>query len=175
MSPQLSSYLLPLVNALGIFSRTMPAIIAPRVGVLNLMILFTTTAGVLVLALWLPSSGNPSIIVFSILYGFFSGPFISLLPSYIAILSPVPVLGARLGAIYLIVAVANLVGTPTGGALVGSGSLQNYQRLIGFSGALVLLGALLLVPIWVLEVRALMKKRHKQEPGSSIRWSDLKV
>lgn len=139
------------------------------------MIFFTSTAGILVLALWLPSSGNASIIVFAALYGFFSGPFISLLPAYVAIISPQPVYGARLGALYLVVAVATLVGTPTGGALVGSGSLQHYHSLIGFTGALVVAGAAILFPIWLIDVRTLIASHRKNKPGVPMRWSDFKV
>lgn len=175
MSADLASYLLPLINALGVPARIAPGLLAPRFGVLNLMIFMTTIAGILILALWLPSSGNASIIVFSALYGLFSGPFISLLPAYIGIISPQPVYGARLGALYLIVAVACLVGTPTGGALVGqAGSLQNYRHLIGFSGALVLTGSLILVLIWLLEARSMLERRRQKGQDEPLTWADFR-
>lgn len=178
MSPDLASYLLPILNGMGIPSRIVPGLLAPRFGVLNLMILLTSTAGVLILALWLPSSGDAAILCFAALYGFFSGPFISLLPAYVGQISPQPVYGARLGALYLVVAVACLVGTPTGGALVGkSGDLAHYHHLIGFSGALVLTGSLTLVIIWAIEVRAMLRRR-RQDPVLSkqaLRLSDFKL
>lgn len=175
MSIELSNYLLPLINALGVPSRIAPGLLAPKFGVLNLMIFFTTIAGILILALWLPSSNNISIIWFSALYGLFSGPYISLLPAYIGIISPQPVYGARLGALYLIVAVACLVGTPTGGALVGSkGDLEHYRHLIGFSGALVLSGSLILVLIWFVEARLMLQRRKQKGDSSPLRLADFR-
>lgn len=69
-------------------------------------------------------SGNISIILFAILYGLFSGQFVSLLPTYLARITPQPVYGARLGAGYMVVAAANTVGTPTGGGLIS----RRYRR-----------------------------------------------
>lgn len=178
MAPNLASYLLPILNGMGIPSRIVPGLLAPRFGVLNLMIILTSTAGIFILALWLPSSSDASIIAFVALYGFFSGPFISLLPAYVGQISPQPVYGARLGALYLIVAVACLVGTPTGGALVGqSGDLSHYRHLIGFSGCLVLTGSLILVIIWAIEARTMLRRRREDISLSKqpLRLSDFRL
>lgn len=109
MDPNLAQYLLPIINAMGIPSRILPGLVADKVGVLNLMVPFVLISGILNLALWMTSSGDGAIIAYAALYGFFSGSFVSLLPAYIGKLSPPERTGARLGSVYAIVAVANLV------------------------------------------------------------------
>lgn len=109
MDPNLAQYLLPIINAMGIPSRILPGLAADKVGVLNLMVPFVLISGILNLALWMKSSGDGAIITYAALYGFFSGSFVSLLPAYIGKLSPPERTGARLGSVYAIVAVANLV------------------------------------------------------------------
>ncbi|KAJ5662477.1 MFS transporter asaE [Penicillium maclennaniae] len=78
MSQNMSQYLIPILNAASIFGRTLPGYMADRVGRYNVMIIFSFMSGILVLALWLPSRSNAPAIVFSALYGFGSGAFVSL-------------------------------------------------------------------------------------------------
>ncbi|CEH16493.1 Monocarboxylate transporter [Ceraceosorus bombacis] len=158
---QLQGYLLPIINACGIPARIIPGIMADRVGVLNMLVPLITASGVLVLALWLPSKGQGAIIAFAALYGLLSGGFVSLLPAYIARISPQSHYGARLGAVYSVVAIANLVGTPTAGAfLKGEPTQQKFSHLIGFTGAIVLAGALCAAGAYAIEVRDAMRRRR---------------
>lgn len=123
----------------------------------------TLASGILSLALWLPSSSNVSIILYAVFYGLFSGGFVSLLPTYIARITPQPIYGARLGAVYMCVAVANLVGTPTGGGILQGGGEQDYRNLIGFAGAMVTIGGLFAGGAWALEARRVMRETPKEE------------
>jgi MCP family monocarboxylic acid transporter-like MFS transporter 10 len=123
----------------------------------------TLISGLLCLALWLPSNGNTPIIVYCILYGLFSGQYVSLLPAYLARISPQPVFGARLGAVYTVAAVANLVGTPTAGGLVEGGSEDGFRHLIGFTGAMVTIGGLFMGCAWLLEARRIYYSTPKEK------------
>ncbi|KAI0798141.1 major facilitator superfamily domain-containing protein [Abortiporus biennis] len=137
VSPKTAKYLLSITNALGIPSRILPGIIADKFGSLNTLIPSTVLTSVLVFAVWLPSRGFSSIAAFSSLYGLFSGGFISLLPAYIATISPTEKFGGRLGSIYMVVGVANLVGTPTAGAFLHEVNQTNFNGLIAFCGCMI--------------------------------------
>jgi len=71
-----------------------------------------------VLALWIPATGNASIIVFAVLYGFGSGAFVSLAPSLIAQISDVRQIGVRTGTLFAIISIAALISDPIGGTLI---------------------------------------------------------
>ncbi|KAK6582564.1 hypothetical protein PZA11_004972 [Diplocarpon coronariae] len=137
MSVNLSIYLIPILNASSIFGRILPGIIADRIGRFNVMIVTTAFSAVVVLGLWLPSSGNIPIIIFCVLYGFSSGAFVSMGPALIAQISPIREIGTRSGTYFLCVAVGGLTGNPIGGALIqrDSGGFHYLQVFCGVTMA----------------------------------------
>jgi MCP family monocarboxylic acid transporter-like MFS transporter 10 len=93
-----------------------------------------TLAGLLSLLMWLLASPLAAIVAFACIYGYCTGHFVALLPAVVAQISPEEKLGARMGALYSVVALASLVGTPIGGALIkDKGTREGYQNLIFFS------------------------------------------
>lgn len=138
----LSRNLLAILNACGMPARIIPGLLADRVGPLNVLIPATYISGILVLGMWLPSRGAVPITLFSALYGLFSGAFVSLLPAYIATIVPRENYGARLGMVYLVIAVANIAGTPTAGAFLPVVDQAHFNGLIVFTGVLVFCGGL---------------------------------
>lgn len=129
----------------SIFGRTLPGYMADRVGRYNVMIIFSYFSGILVLALWLPSRSNAPAIVFSALYGFGSGAFVSLAPALIAQISDLREVGVRNGTCFSIISFAALTGTPIGGALVPSVLHGSYTKLQVFCGVVMIAGATLFV------------------------------
>ncbi|KAJ6170991.1 MFS transporter asaE [Penicillium chermesinum] len=118
---------------------------ADRFGRYNVMIFFAFFSGILVLALWLPSRGNAPAIVFSVLYGFGSGAFVSLVPALVAQISDLREVGMRNGTLFCIISFAALTGTPIGGALVPDVLHGSYTKLQIFCGVVILVGAVLFV------------------------------
>ncbi|KAJ5174344.1 MFS transporter asaE [Penicillium canariense] len=145
MSQNLSQYLIPILNAASILGRTIPGYLADRVGRYNVMIIFSYLSSILVLALWLPSRGNAPAIVFSVLYGFGSGAFVSLTPALIAQISDMREVGVRNGTCFSIISFAALTGTPIGGALIPDVLHGSYTRLQIFCGVVMLAGATLFI------------------------------
>ncbi|KAI0742078.1 monocarboxylate permease [Daedaleopsis nitida] len=143
--PGISNYLLAILNAMNIPSRVLPGILADRYGSMKLFIPAAALCTVLILGLWLPSRNAGSIVAFSAMYGLFSGAFVSLLATYIAAITPREVYGARLGSVYIFLAIATLVGTPTGGALLKTVDDAHFDRLIVFSGVMMAAGTVVLV------------------------------
>ncbi|QRV99536.1 transporter MCH4 [Ceratobasidium sp. AG-Ba] len=113
----LAFYSLAILNASSIFGRTIPNLLADKFGISTLLFL---SAGAL--------------IVFSILYGFFSGAFVSLIsPMFVALARHMHEVGARLGLGFAVVGIATLIGTPISGALLTDENL--WYRPIVFAGS----------------------------------------
>jgi MFS family permease len=119
--------------------RIIPAYLGDKYGVFNVMILNTALCGIFVLAVWLPSHSNATIIVFSILYGFVSGCTFSIIPAMVASISDIRKLGARTGTLYAMSAVGALIGSPIGGAIVNRQG-GGFSGLATFSGVALLIG-----------------------------------
>ncbi|KAI4670392.1 uncharacterized protein J4E79_000673 [Alternaria viburni] len=140
MSTTLAGYLLAILNAASIFGRIIPGALADKVGKFNMQSLWCLVAGILVLALAIPASGNAAFITFAGLYGFASGAFVSLLPAQIAYISKVEQIGIRVGVVFACISIAGLIGNPIAGAIV----VQNngkYWGLNVFSGVMMMAGA----------------------------------
>ena len=65
--------------------------------------------------------------------GFCFGVYSTLETNTVSRLSPVEKLGARIGAFYLPLALASLLGAPIGGAFVKSGTKEEYHRVAIFA------------------------------------------
>ncbi|KAJ4374017.1 hypothetical protein N0V83_002756 [Neocucurbitaria cava] len=140
MSFRLAGYLLAVLNAASIFGRIIPGALADKVGKFNMQALWCTVAGIIVLALGLPASGNAAYIAFAALYGFASGAYVSLLPAQMAAISKVEQIGVRVGVTFACVSFAGLVGNPIAGAIVDHNH-GKYWGLNVFSGIMLLSGA----------------------------------
>lgn len=102
-------------------------------GRLNILFPMVILSGVFCLAMWLPASTIETVIAFISLYGFCSGVFISVTNAAVAQILPREKQGARQGAFFVLTAVATLIGSPIGGALIKSESRAGYQPMIIFS------------------------------------------
>lgn len=134
MSATLATYLVAILNAASIVGRILPGWIGDKVGRFNTMIVISCASGVLVLALWLPTTGNLPTILFAGFYGFTTGAFVSLAPACLAQISEIKEIGVRNGALFACVSLAALTGVPIGGALVTqyNGEFTGLQIFAGF-------------------------------------------
>ncbi|KAL8955283.1 MAG: hypothetical protein Q9193_006809 [Seirophora villosa] len=144
MSMRLADYLIPILNAVSIFGRTIPGYIADKTGRFNIMIVTSFLSTILVLALWLPARGNVPYILFAAFYGFSSGAFVSLAPALVAQISDIREIGVRTGGMFAVISIAALVGNPIGGALV-SDQQGAYSHLQVFCGIMMLGGSVVFV------------------------------
>lgn len=102
-----------------------------RLNLLWPMVMFT---GCICVFVWLLINSIAAVVLFACLYGFGTGNFTALLPSVVGQITPDENLGARVGAFYSIVAIASLVGTPIGSALItDDDKREGYWWLIVFS------------------------------------------
>lgn len=84
-------------------------------------------------------------IVFSALYGFGSGAFVSLAPALVAQISDLRQVGVRNGTFFSVISFAALTGAPIGGALVPDVLHGDYTRLQIFCGVVMIAGSVIFV------------------------------
>ena len=131
-STNLGFYMLPILNAASVFGRVVPNFFADKTGPLNMLIPCCFAACVLVYG-WIGIEDTAGIIVFALLFGFFSGTFVSLPPTAIVTLSPhLGLVGTRMGMTFTIASFGLLVGTPVSGAILDStGKWIGLQAMAG--------------------------------------------
>jgi MFS family permease len=117
-SATLAFYFVPIINAGSVFGRVFPNALADHIGTLNTLIPCTLACGVIAFS-WMSVDDTGDLLVFAILYGFFSGSFVSLAPTTIVSLSnDLHKVGTRLGMSFSISGFGILIGTPVAGTLL---------------------------------------------------------
>ncbi|OQO10511.1 hypothetical protein B0A48_03808 [Cryoendolithus antarcticus] len=138
----LSFYLLSIINAASVFGRIIPNYIADFTGPMNMILPCSFMAGILTLCLIATHTIAP-LIVICVLYGFFSGTFVSLPPTiFVALTKNRAVIGTRMGMGFSITSFGLLIGTPISGVILDA---KGYPSTWTFGGVLVLAGAVFML------------------------------
>ena len=138
--PSFAFYLLVILNAASLFGRIIPNFLADKTGPLNMLLPCAAISALLAFC-WIAISSKAGLIVFCILYGFFSGTFVSLPPTTVVSLSPsLGVVGTRMGMSFAFAGFGLLVGNPVAGAILGTGN--NFTGVQSFCGGTVAAAAL---------------------------------
>ncbi|KAK4867870.1 hypothetical protein LT330_007529 [Penicillium expansum] len=158
MSLNLSGYLLAILNAGSVFGRILPGWLGDRFGRFNVMVITTYVTSIIVLALWIPGHGNIPIIIFSAIFGFTSGTFVSMIPAIVAqVTKDVRTIGVRNGSNFFIISIAALTGNPIAGALVAHDD-GGFLYLQIFCGLTMLVGATFFLVARVVQVGWVWKR-----------------
>ncbi|KAJ1330812.1 MFS transporter MCT family aspergillic acid transporter [Microdochium nivale] len=148
--PELAGYLVTILNAGSLFGRLLSGLAADKIGRFNSFIISCFFAGLFTLALWVPISSSPSsttnttttegmMIAFAVLFGFFSGAYVSLVGALVAAISPPREIGFRTGLVFVFCAVPGLVTNPIAGAML-SGSGGSFTGMKVYAGVMILAG-----------------------------------
>lgn len=152
-SLEFSPYLVTFLSVGSIVGRVIPNYLADKWGSLNVWVVVTFASAALLFA-WLGISSLGGLVAFALLYGLFSGGIVSVTPSVIVCLSPdMGRVGTRMGMLFFTTGIAILVGTPAGGAILGSAEDRNWQATIAYAAGGVMLGALLFTASRVAQYR----------------------
>lgn len=135
--------MLPIINAVSVFGRILPALLADHIGPYNVLIPSVFLSGAMCL-IWIGINNLGGVIIFCILYGGVSGSFVSM-PSVIvaSLTKDMRYMGTRWGQFGFALALGFLCGTPISGALYGS--TGNFLGLQLFSGLAIILGGIFAV------------------------------
>ena len=137
----LGFYLLAILNTASVAGRIIPNFIADKTGPFNMIVPCGLAAGVIIFGL-IGTHSVATIIVISLVYGFFSGTFVSLPPACFVLLSPNRgLIGTRMGMGFAVIAIGGLTGTPIAGAILNA---KGWLAVWAFAGATASAGALLL-------------------------------
>ncbi|KAH8817085.1 major facilitator superfamily domain-containing protein [Xylogone sp. PMI_703] len=152
---EFSIYTISIANAASTFGRIFPNYIADKTGPINMMapcVLLSALMGYC----WIAMKTKGTVIVFALLYGFFTGAFVSLPPTCIITLSPhLGIVGTRMGMVFTCAAFGLLIGTPVSGAILGGGS--NYVGIQAFCASLLVASSVFLVITRIAKVGTSLK------------------
>ncbi|KAL4892315.1 major facilitator superfamily domain-containing protein [Aspergillus ambiguus] len=136
-SGELAFYLLSIITTGSVFGRVFPNFFANRIGPFNIISACTIICGGLMFAL-INLSSLAGIIIIALFYGFFSGAFVSLPPTCFVKLSPDRgLIGTRMGMGYAVMAIGNLIGTPSAGSILGD---RGFNAMWVFGGVMSIAG-----------------------------------
>ncbi|KAJ7087163.1 MFS general substrate transporter [Mycena epipterygia] len=155
ISPNFAFYLVAVVNFSSGVGRIVSGLLGDRYGSMNVMVIMTTLAGVTTFA-WPFCRTIPTIIVISILYGFFSGAWIALIGSTIGQMGGMEDIGSRVGAMNTVAGLGTLCGPPISGAFVGTA--LGYTAVGYFSGSAQIVGTFLMFISRLLAAPGLWRK-----------------
>ncbi|TFK71120.1 MFS general substrate transporter [Pluteus cervinus] len=120
VNAELAFYVVAILNAGSVLGRLLPNFFADKLGPYNMLIPCLAISSVLAFSIFGLHS-FAGIAIFAALYGFWSGSYVSLIPSLLAQLCLHPgEQGTRMGIAFSAVGIAFLVGTPIEGALLHS-------------------------------------------------------
>ena len=166
MTSHLAFYLLALINAGSSLGRILPNFAADYIGTLNMQSIFAFASAILSLSL-IAIKTVPGILGFCVLYGFFTGTFVSLPAPTVASLSTTVMasLGARMSMAFMAAGLGSLIGSPIAGAILSAngnrnsngdrnegGDSANWSMLQVWSGGLLVLSGLFMLGARVAKV-----------------------
>ncbi|PYH95492.1 putative MFS transporter [Aspergillus ellipticus CBS 707.79] len=139
----LSNYLIAISNAGSLFGRLLSGALANHIGRFNTLVISAAICGILILC-WLAIKSLAGMIVFSILFGFFSGCVIGMFTGTIALTAPQPnAIGSYMGMALGVLSLASLTGTPITGAMINS--YGDYNAALIFAGVCSLVGSMIVL------------------------------
>ncbi|PPQ91371.1 hypothetical protein CVT25_004138 [Psilocybe cyanescens] len=137
ISSNFSFYFIAIANASSLFGRYAAGNLCDRLGAMNVMIPFTTAAGIVTYA-WPFAQTKSSLIAVTVIYGFSSGSYVSLLSNPIMEMGETGDVGRRIGMFMSILAIGALAGPPISGAI---GTATGDFKAVGYyAGTAVLVG-----------------------------------
>ncbi|WFC93384.1 hypothetical protein MBRA1_000004 [Malassezia brasiliensis] len=114
----LAFYLIAVINGASAFGRILPNVLADKLGPFNMIIGLSLSSMVLAFG-WMGIESIGGICVFSVLYGFTTGGYVSLpTPCVTSITANLHEVGARVGMTFLFAGLGMLIGSPIAGSLV---------------------------------------------------------
>lgn len=118
MSRELAQNLVAFYNAASLIGRFSSGFISDKLGRFNVFISASFISGMLILGMWIPARTDSVSIAFSVLFGVFSGAYISLMAALVAQISPLEEVGYRNGLTFLFSSVGGLTTSPIAGAIL---------------------------------------------------------
>lgn len=134
-----------IMNAAGILGKILPLFLSDYIGRFNVMIMIAVFMVISIFAIWLPYYSEAGYFIFAAFYGFGFGATIAITPVLIAQISPTKEFGSRFATSYFIVAFGNLIAMPIGSQFINEETVTNYNHMIIFAGATMVIGSCFII------------------------------
>lgn len=121
--------------------RLSSGVAADKIGRYNTFVIACGSAGILTLSLWVKAEEDPALIAFAVLFGTFSGAYISLFGALVAQVSPLSEIGFRTGLVFCVSAIPGLITSPIAGAILANAG--GWLGLKVFAGSFIVAGTAL--------------------------------
>ncbi|KAF9053370.1 MFS general substrate transporter [Panaeolus papilionaceus] len=142
ISADFAFYFIAIANASSLFGRYAGGNMCDIFGPINAMLPFTIFAGILTYA-WPFARSEKTLIVVTVIYGFCSGVYVSLLSNPLMEMGSTDDVGRRIGMFMSIVAFGAVIGPPISGAI--SSATGDFKDVGFYAGSAVLLGNALII------------------------------
>jgi MFS family permease len=133
-------YWISILNASSTFGRVIPGVMGDHFGRINTLLPHMVLAVIFLLIF--PVFTNLSLIAFTLVYGYCSGCFVSIIAPCVAQLGATNTVGTRLGMMFAIMSVGGLLGTPISGFILGDQEPYRWWATSGYSGGAVFLSVI---------------------------------
>lgn len=138
LDPNLVQYLLPILNGASLLGRLFAGILGDKVGRFNIFIICCYLSGIWITALWISDNSKTALIAFSMLFGFSSGAYISLVAPLVMQISPFEEIGFRTGIVFFVASIGGLTTNPINGIVIDSSG--GFMGMKIFAGVFCLVG-----------------------------------
>ncbi|KAG0373163.1 hypothetical protein BGX24_012053 [Mortierella sp. AD032] len=146
VSVSTASLLIGILNGSSAIGRVSMGLASDYIGDINTLLISSLCACLSILVVWmLAGTSVVMMTIFCIIYGFFSGSFVAIVPTVAAHLCGISRLASMTGIVYGGIAVGTLVGSPVGGALLDLSQGVNYRPLQLWAGLVMAVGVVLTV------------------------------
>ncbi|KAF9561930.1 hypothetical protein EC968_005424 [Mortierella alpina] len=143
-----ASLLIGILNGSSAVGRVTMGLASDHIGDINTLLISCLLASLSILVVWMfAGTSIPIMAVFCILYGFFSGSFVAIVPTVAAHLCGISRLASVTGIVYGGIAVGTLIGSPVGGALLDLSNGVDYRPLQLWAGLVMMVGVVLTITL----------------------------
>jgi MFS family permease len=148
----LSFYLVPILNAGSVLGRTLPNILADKIGPFNVLIPGAVLVSVVLFSLIAVTSAG-GLVAATVFFGIFSGVFIALPPvCFVALTEDKSKIGTRIGMGMAIFALGTLAGGPGGGAILQMDPKHlDWTGMWAFGGSCIMAAVLVYIAVRVMK------------------------
>lgn len=152
-STSLAFYLVPILNAGSVLGRTLPNILADKIGPFNVLVPGVVLVSIILFSMMAVTSSG-GLIAATFFFGICSGVFVALPPvCFVSLTEDKSKIGTRLGMGMAIFALGTLIGGPGGGAILQMNPGQlNWTGMWSFGGAMTMASALIYGVVRILRV-----------------------
>ncbi|ORZ19007.1 major facilitator superfamily domain-containing protein [Absidia repens] len=141
LNPWVGANLSAIMSAINACARVGTGYMGDKLGRFNSLCICAFLAGVSCLAVWMNVHNEATLWAFAVLYGIFSGGYVTFFPTVQPQVVGLENISPAVGLLYLTNTFGYLFGVPIATALMNKSTPANYQYAAAWSGSVIVLGS----------------------------------